>query len=513
MSNMDRQPSIFTVEDASKIAFTLYGLQAEACPLPGELDHNFRLQTTAGQEFVLKIAHAGQQKDILDLQNKAMAYLAAHNPSLLLPQVCATSTGESMGIITASNGMTHFVRMLTYIPGRLLAEVKPHTPELLYSLGQTLGKLDDTLQGFRHTAAQRTLKWDLQHTLWIRDYLQHIAAPERRAIVENFVEQFETHVMPVLPRLRQSVIHNDANDYNVLVNPAAFVGAGFTPALSVIDFGDMVHTYTVCELAIAAAYAMLGKPDPLRAAAQVVAGYHAAFPLSEVELEVLYPLICSRLSISVVNSAYQQKVEPHNVYLTISEAPAWSLLEQLAHIHPRLAHYTFRHACGLPPCPSTSAIINWLTSHAGTFSSVVEPDLRTANTVIFDLSVGSRELGNLQNVSDLVWFNQHIFGRMQAAQSSVGIGRYNEVRQIYTSDAYKIEGNNGPEWRTVHVGLDIFMEPDSPVLAPLDGIVHSFHNNVAQLDYGPTIILQHTVAAGQLTFFTLYGHLSLDSLD
>ncbi len=510
MSNIDRQPSIFTVQDASKIAFTLYGLQAEACPLPGELDHNFRLQTMAGQEFVLKIAHAGQQRDILDLQNKAMIYLAAHNPSLLLPQVCATSTGESTGLITASSGTAHFVRLLTYIPGRHLAEVKPHTPELLYGLGNLLGKLDATLQDFRHTAAQRTLKWDLQHTLWIREYFQHIAKPERRAIVENFVEQFETHVLPVLPTLRQSVIHNDANDYNALVSP---VDKGSEPALSVIDFGDMVHTYTVCELAIAAAYAMLGKADPLNAAAQVVAGYHSAFPLSETELEVLYPLICSRLCISVVNSAYQQKVEPHNVYLTISEVPAWTLLAQLANIHPRLAYYTFRHACGLPPCPSTGALIQWLTSHASTFSSVVEPDLRTANTVIFDLSVGSRELGNLLNVSDLAWFNRHIFERMQAAQSSVGIGKYNEVRQIYTSDTYKVEGNNGFEWRTVHVGLDIFMEPGSSVLAPLDGIVHSFHNNAAPLDYGPSIILQHTVADGQLTFFTLYGHLSLDSLN
>lgn len=510
MSNIHHQSSIFTLQDASHIALTLYGLHAEACPLPGELDHNFHLQTTAGQEFVLKIAHAGQQRDILDLQNKAMAYLAARNPSLLLPQVCVTSTGESTGIITASNGTTHFVRMLTYIPGKHLAEVKPHTPELLYGLGSMLGQMDHALEDFQHSAAQRLLKWDLQHTLWIRDYLQHIAEPGRRAMVENFVEQFETHVLPVLPSLRQSVIHNDANDYNVLVSPTEM---GSAPVVSVIDFGDMVRTYTVCELAIAAAYAMLGKNDPLSAAAQVVAGYHAAFPLSEAELEVLYPLICSRLCISVVNSAYQQKVEPDNAYLTISEKPAWTLLEQLVNIHPRLAYYTFRHACGLQPCPSTTALVQWLTNNADTFGSVVEPDLRIANTVIFDLSVGSRELGNLLNVSDLAWFNQHIFERMKAAKSDVGIGRYNEVRQIYTSDAYRVEGNNGPEWRTVHVGLDIFMEPGSPVLAPLDGIVHSFHNNAAALDYGPTIILQHTVADGQLTFFTLYGHLSIDSLE
>ena len=79
---------------------------------------------------------------------------------------------------------------------------------------------------------------------------------------------------------------------------------------SVIDFGDMVHTCTVCNLAVAAAYAMLDKPDPLAAAAHVVAGYHQVFPLTEQELALLYPLICARLCISVVNSAYQQQVEP-----------------------------------------------------------------------------------------------------------------------------------------------------------------------------------------------------------
>src|SRR5438067_1435386 len=88
--------------------------------------------------------------------------------------------------------------------------------------------------------------------------------------------------------------------------------------------------------------------------------YHEAFTLSESEIDALYPLICARLCISVVNSAYQQKVEPQNDYLTISERPAWALLEQLVNVHPRLAHYTFRHACQLPPCPSSNALVDWL---------------------------------------------------------------------------------------------------------------------------------------------------------
>ncbi len=465
MLNVNHPAPLFTIQDASRIAFELYGLQAEARPLPGEHDSNFYLKTGTGQEFVLKVAHAAEQRNNLDLQNKALEHLATHDPSLLLQQVCVTSTGESIATVSTIDGKKHFVRLLTYVPGRILAEVKPHSPALLHSLGGMLGRLDRALQDFTHPAAQRTLRWDLRHAVWIRDYLQYITQPERRAIVERFLSQFETQVLPVLPTLPMSIIHGDPNDYNVLVGEA---DAGHRQVVSLIDFVDVVRTNTVCDLAVAAAYAMLNKADPLAAAANVVAGYHEAFPLTQAELEVLYPLICTRLCVSVVNSAYRQKSEPHNEYLTVSEQPAWALLEQLLNVHPRLAHYTFRHACRLPACPNTGALTEWLASHVSEIGRVVEPDLRSANPLIFDLSVGSRELGSLAEVSDTGVFTRRIFERMRAANSTVGIGRYNEVRPIYTSEIFKTEGNDGPEWRTVHLGLDLFMEAGSPVLAPLD---------------------------------------------
>ena len=75
---------------------------------------------------------------------------------------------------------------------------------------------------------------------------------------------------------------------------------------SVVDFGDMLRTWIANEPAVACAYAMLDKPDPLAAAVPIVEGYHAAFPLHEAEIEALFPLICSRLAVSVVNSACQR---------------------------------------------------------------------------------------------------------------------------------------------------------------------------------------------------------------
>jgi 4-aminobutyrate aminotransferase-like enzyme/Ser/Thr protein kinase RdoA (MazF antagonist) len=504
-----RSPA-FSVQEAENFASRLYGLHVSAHLLPGEHDQNFYLRTDTGQEFVLKIAHAQEQEEILDLQNQALVHLETRAPSLMLPRVCPTTDGKLIATVVGTAGNIHFVRLLTYIPGTHFAQANPHTPELLYSLGSTVGALDCTLFDFTHPAAHRMLKWDLQHASWIRDYLQYIEQPERRQIVERFLRQFEQEVAPRLPSLRASVIHNDGNDYNVLVN-----NSNIAPrqVISILDFGDMVYTTTICGLAIAATYAMLGKPDPLSAAAHVVRGYHEAFLLSEAELEVLFPLICTRLAVSVTNAAYQRHIDPGNDYLTISEQPAWALLEQLTDIPPQMAHYQFRHACGLSPCPTIPAVVQWLKNSTREFGRVVEPDMTSANTLVFNLSIGSLELGNLPDVFDTATFTKNLFERMRNANAQVGVGRYNEARPIYTSESYRQEGNDGPEWRTVHLGIDLFMEPGSPVFAPLDGIIHSFRNNNAPLDYGPTIILQHTVDEGRLTFFTLYGHLSLDSLD
>ena len=87
-----------------------------------------------------------------------------------------------------------------------------------------------------------------------------------------------------LPTLRRSVIQNDANDYNVIVGGGSDVYTRNQEVVGVIDFGDMVYSYTVCDPAIAIAYAILDKPDPLAVATLIVSGYHAAYPLDENEI-------------------------------------------------------------------------------------------------------------------------------------------------------------------------------------------------------------------------------------
>src|SRR5262249_50558007 len=136
----------------------------------------------------------------------------------------------------------------------------------------------------------------------------------------RFLSGFERRSASRLLDLRRSVIHNDLNDHNVLVSGDRVSG--------VVDFGDMLHSYTVNDLAVACAYAMLGKDDPLATARAIVRRYGRPFPLAAGEAEVLADFIVLRLCLSVCLSAKQQRQEPDNPYLSVSERAAWELLER-----------------------------------------------------------------------------------------------------------------------------------------------------------------------------------------
>ncbi len=508
----------FTTDDARAIAEQQYGRKGSITQLASERDQNFLVRLPRGEQFVLKIANAEERAELLDLQAATLVHIQAES-QLQTALLCPTLGGEPRATVTGPNGRTHYVRLLTYLPGRPLATVVPHSPSLLEELGHYLGKLDRALATFQHPAAKRHLQWDLQHAVAvINRHRAAIADPQRQQLVDALLAHFTTHTQPLLPTLRTSIIHNDANDYNVLVDGGA--KGMVTPTISgIIDFGDMVESYTVAEPAIAAAYAMLGKADPLAAAAAVVRGYHAAHPLAENELAALYPLITMRLCMSVCIAAHQQTLQPTNAYLTISETPAWALLEKLATIPPDLAHYQLRAACGLPPVPHHDAIVDWLRRNRDRFAAVVAQDLRTEPCHVFDLSVGSPLVADLADPADPAAFTVRIFAEMRQANVAVGVGRYNEARLLYTAPSFVEPSDEQPARRTVHLGIDLFQPAGAPIFAPLAGAVHSYADNRGEQDYGPTIILQHTIPAADLpdgseplTFYTLYGHLSRESL-
>ncbi len=335
MSAVQKAPR-FSLEEAVRVAREFYGLNATAEPLPGERDQNFRLREASGRQFVLKIANAGEALEILDLQNKALQFLAAADTGWEWPRVVPTASGNDIAPIGSADGAAYFVRLLSWVEGACFAEVKPHRPELLASLGRGLARTDLALAGFAHHAAHRTLYWDLRQARMAQRHLELLQAAQRR-IVEPIFDAWQMVDWAALP---SGVIHGDANDYNILVDAVG------QRVVSVLDFGDMVDTATVCDLAIALAYTMLDEQDPIAAAAEVVAAYHRTRPLSETEIGALFTLAATRLAMSVCYCAWQARRAPGNEYLKISNRPAWALLERLAAMPQGWATEVFRRACG-----------------------------------------------------------------------------------------------------------------------------------------------------------------------
>lgn len=508
MSIVDHAPK-FDSEAASRIAKDLYAIDATASSLPSERDQNFLLQTAAGERSVLKLANATEDRAMLDAQNQAMNHLAKHIG--LCPRVLQTTNGDEIASVTSPAGARHFARLVTYLNGTPLGNVRRRSPSLLHDLGYKIGQLDVALQGFDHPALHRDFHWDLANGLKIiRQNGDLIADEQLRGWVKEFADYFERAMVPLLTRLRTSVIHNDANDYNILVGGGDDLYSRNQSVVGLIDFGDMVYSYTVSDLALAIAYAILDQPDPLFTAAHVIRGYHAAFPLFEDEITALFGLVTLRLCASVAIAAEQQQRQPENTYLGVSQQPIRDSLPELIKIPPRLAEAVFREACGLTPVRSSPAITLWLNEHADEFGPVLEADIRTSPVAVLDLSVGSPLLSSDPAQNADTYLTPRIGEVTAQAGVKVAVGQYDEARYFYTSPAFAT-GSATDEFRTIHLGLDLFTEAGTAVYAPLDGTVFAFNDNATSQDYGPVIVLQHQTGSGD-TFYTLYGHLDRESL-
>jgi 4-aminobutyrate aminotransferase-like enzyme/Ser/Thr protein kinase RdoA (MazF antagonist) len=503
----------FTAADAERLARELYGLAASASPLVSERDQNFLMRTSPGANsdaFVLKISNSLEDRAFLEAQRLAMA--AAADRSALCPRVLALKSGAWSGEAIGAGGTRHCVRLMSFIPGSPAGETRYHSSEYRRDLGRCVAAIDAALSGFDHPAAHREFHWDLARGVAVcRQYLGLLHDAGTRAMVDALVDSFERDTASLLQNLPRGVIHNDANDFNVIVRDDGDLYERHQRVAGVIDFGDMVYSYLVGDLAIATAYAALDARDPLAAAADVVRGYHAERPLSEDELRALFGLIRLRLCTSVCLAAEQMRERPDDEYLAISQAAIMRTLPLLARTNPRFAEACFRHACGMPPAPGSAAVLTFILANAGRFAPVLGAELERETLTHVALDAGSALVSGdpAQLTEPLI--TERIFGAMRERGATVGFGGYGEARVVYAAPAFADSTAAPGERRTVHLGIDLFAPAGTPVHAPLDGVVRAAHNNAAWLDYGPVIILEHATDGG-IPFFTLYGHLSVDSL-
>jgi Ser/Thr protein kinase RdoA (MazF antagonist) len=322
------------VERARQIATRRYGLEVlDARRFDTERDDTFRLSTTAGT-FVLKVANPADDHELIDMQCRALAHVERVDPDVPVPRLVADVDGGTQSTVTGAEGEPRAARLLTFLPGRVLDYTRT-TVSQRESLGHVVGRLSLALAGFEHPSADRVLAWDLQRVGGLRPHLEHVADPRTRDDVGAELDRFDALTGPALARVRHQVVHNDVNADNVVVDEAGEVRG-------LLDFGDLVRTAVVADLAVAMSYAVGADGsldsddlDPWRAPYDLALGYLTARGLDDDELALLPHLVRARLAQRLLVNSWLAASNPANAHYTArSVATATRALRRLASVEP-----------------------------------------------------------------------------------------------------------------------------------------------------------------------------------
>ena len=472
-----------------------WGIEAVLTGLAGEYDLNFLVETSDGSGFILKVMRPDCPHDLVEMQLAALAHLAETAPDLPFPSVIPAGAAPLVELADDTGAM-RLCWLLERLPGRCYAQWRPHSDALVADLGRVIGAGDRALEEFTHPCLERDFKWNLMQAGWIAGRLDVLADESRRAILHDIAGGFAA-IEPALKNFPKQAIHNDINDYNILVDGEFGASARVT---GLIDLGDMCAAPRICNLAIAAAYVVLDHPDPEGALVALVRGYHAVNPLTVAELDVFWPLMRARLAVSVVNSTLEAAERPDDPYVTISQAPAWRFLEA-GRVDADLIAARLRVASGLPVVDGADRVMAWLDSRRGSFAPVLGQALDDA------------PMGSL-SVENSTWpQNPFHLGGAEAARigeefNDLGLwlGYYGEPRLIYTDQAFRTGVWKTANRRTVHMAVDAFAPAGTDIRAPLEATVYFTQDRAFRLDYGGMVILAHETPGGD-AFYTLYGHL------
>jgi Ser/Thr protein kinase RdoA (MazF antagonist) len=333
-----------SLADAERIAREQFGLRAEATRLSSERDQNFRIRSHDRRDFVLKLTHPLEPRDVTDFQTGAFEHVARADPELPIPRLLPAGDGSPLVYINVIEGEPpQAARLMTFLDGMPLYKA-PRSDAQRADLGRTLARLGLALRGYSHPAEGHELLWDIKQGRRLRSLLSHIEDPERRALATRFQDDVEAEALPALPHLRAQVIHNDFQPWNILVGerePERVTG--------VIDFGDMVRSPLINDLAVACAYHVHDTPDetePLAHVAQIVRAYHAVLPIFPEELSLLPVLIACRMVMTVAITSWRARLHPDNAaYILRNAELSWRGLSRLASVPRQKLLDTLHRAC------------------------------------------------------------------------------------------------------------------------------------------------------------------------
>ncbi|MHA1158065.1 MAG: phosphotransferase, partial [Alphaproteobacteria bacterium] len=434
-----------------------FGVRAELQRLDGEHDLNFSATADDGANFILKVMRQGCDPAFVDMQIQAMTRINDRAPDCPVPHTVPAASGARFVSARDAAGADRLLWLQDRHDGVPYALFSPKTPDLVEAIGRQLAKTDLALAGFDHPQLTRPLLWNLIASDWVTGDVSLIADLQDRKIIADVIEAFAA-VKPAVQALPHQDIHNDLNDYNILVRPSLTGG----PSVSaIIDFGDMTSAPRICNLAIAGAYIVLDHDQADTALAALVRGYHAISPLTPDELDIVVALLRMRLAVSIIISTRRALDIPDDPYVTISQAPAWRFLRGPG-LDLHMTKVRLRAACALPVTEATPRVLAFLDAARGGFAALVGAELASAS--VSDLSVEGSAIPQNPFATTTDEARRAL---TDTPGGEVRLGRYGEPRLVYTSPDFYLGRWKGSDRRTVHLGIDIFAPAGTDLHAPM----------------------------------------------
>lgn len=314
-------------DEARQVAEARWNIIGNAIRLPSEKDDTFRIATSSGESFILKVSNPAESAQELDLELSAMRHVEMVDPGLPIPRVVPSRTGASLVDLYVRAGSLRKARLLTYIEGTILDSTEASSRER-EKVGEILAKLRLALAGFSHPAEMRPYLWDVKNLPALAPLLEDVSEAGQHALLSRGLERFSEVVVPGLACLRRQVVHNDFSRSNIVVDhdqPSFVVG--------VIDFGDVVNTAVAIDVSTALLNQLprkipaLATDDIFLNGRDILRGYVRFAELTCHELSIIPHLVMGRLIARALISLHRAKSVPDNaIYILRNTDQGWEQL-------------------------------------------------------------------------------------------------------------------------------------------------------------------------------------------
>jgi 4-aminobutyrate aminotransferase-like enzyme/Ser/Thr protein kinase RdoA (MazF antagonist) len=451
-----RRPEV-SLEEAARLLREHWGREGVEGELGSHQDRNVRVRAEDGQ-YVLKIARHGISRVELEAENAAMAWLAERNLSFAVPRPIRSLDGQPIVSATTSDGETHDLRLVTFLDGAPLSEERFLGAAVLRAQGEMLAELVTALDGFDHPGLDRAFQWDLRYAAAVCEAFGPSAStPARRARMEAAISGAMAALEPVIPDLRVQAIHADVTDQNTLGIRDA---SGRPMPVGIIDFGDLSRSWLVGELAVTiAADAMFDLERPLEVGRALTRGFTSRLALNDAEMAAVWPLVVARAASVAISGDYQQALEPDNDYVGGSRDAEWAALDAVVAVPFALAEEALREAAGLGPVgrPMVKRSVARILDEMPVPMPI---DLSTTSAALDGEAIGDPGAA---------------VALVEAAEAvgCMAVGRWGEGRLVDTRLDSRVEVP------TVHLGVDLFAPPGTPVHAPVGGRIRLVEGGLA----------------------------------